>query len=295
MASVEEVQDRFPMTDGFELFYRCWRKRAFVEGVVIAIHGGGGHSGEFHVLGPQLASEGIQIYAVDLRGFGNSKEEGLPRGDTRDFARHLQDLGDTVRHVRKKHPGKKLVVLGYSLGGCYALWYAANYPEALDGLVLAAPGIVVRTLSARRCAVVLFLGNLLAPHRMYNVARSAFMKSRDPALLRLQQQDPLATWQLSFGYLAHIKKTLVDKALEHAARIDKPTLILQGDADVSVLPHGAQRLYHRLKAPTKALQTFPDADHQFYGIFTPIPFGAEQDPAKQAHVVSVIRDWLKTH
>jgi alpha-beta hydrolase superfamily lysophospholipase len=296
MASVEEVQDYIPMTDGFSLFYRGWRKRALVEHVIVAIHGGGGHSDEFRVLGPRLADEGNIVYAVDLRGFGNSQEEGLPRGDTRDFARHLQDLDDMIRHVRKKHPGKRLVVLGYSLGGCYALWYAAHYVDVVDSLVLVAPGIVVRTLSSRRYALLLAFASLLVPRRMFDVAKSSFVKGRDPHRLRqLQQKDPLSTWQLSFSYLAHVKKTLVDPALTHAAHIATPTLVLQGDADRSALPHGARRLHDCLRATDKTLHTVPDADHTFYDIFTAVPSRANPDPARRAQVFAVITDWLKAH
>jgi alpha-beta hydrolase superfamily lysophospholipase len=236
------------------------------------------------------------VYAFDLRGFGNSQEEGIPRGDTRNFARHLQDLDDAIRHVRKKHAGKRLVILGYSLGGCYALWYAAHYPDALDGLVLAAPGIVIRTLSTRRYALLLALANLLTPRRLFDLSKSSFVKGRDlEHIEQLQQQDPLGTWQLSYGYLANIKKTLVDPALTHAAHIATPTLILQGDTDQSALPHGARRLHDSLRATDKALHTFPNCDHTFYDIFSPVPSRMEPDPAHRAHVFSVIDDWLKRH
>lgn len=295
MADVGEVQDHFTMTDGFNLFYRCWLKRALVERVVVGIHGGGDHSGDFRAIGPQLASDGNQVYAFDLRGFGNSQEQELPRGDTRDFTRHLKDIDDAIQHVKKKHPGKKLYVLGYSMGGCYALWYAARYPDALDGLVLVAPAIVVRVLSSRQAAIQLSLANLVAPRRMLDVSRSSYVEGRNPELLKLQLQDPLGTGKLSYRYLANIRKTLMDKALENAARIEKPTLILQGDADVSALPHGAKRLHESLKSKDKTIQTFPDADHRFYDIFTPVPLRAEQDPAKMEQVFSVIKDWLRAH
>lgn len=296
MASVEEVQDHVSMTDGFPLFYRGWRKRALVEHVIVAIHGGGGHSDEFRVLGPRLADEGNIVYAVDLRGFGNSQEKGLPRGDTRDFARHLQDLDDMIRHVRKKHAGKRLVVLGYSLGGCYALWYAAHYSDMVNGLVLAAPSIVVRTLSSRRYALLLAVASLLVPRRMLDVTKPSFVKGRNPDRLRqLQQQDPLSTWQLSFSYLAHIKEILVDRTLTHAAHIATPTLILQGGADRSALPHGARRLHDCLRATDKTLHTVPDADHTFYDIFTTVPSHVEPDPAKRIPVFAVITAWLKAH
>jgi len=293
--SVEEVQDHFKMTDGFNLFYRCWRKSGEIERVVVGIHGGGDHSGDFRVIGPQLASDGNQVYAFDLRGFGNSQEEGIPRGDTRDFKRHLQDIDDTIGHVKRNHPNKKIYVLGYSMGGCYALWYAAKYPDSLDGLVLVAPAIIVRILSTRKTAIELFFANLFAPRRMLDVLKSSYVEDRDPEVIKLQLQDPLGTWKLSFRYLANMRKTLMDKALENASHIQKPTLILQGEADVSALPHGAKRLYESLKTEDKSIKTFSDADHYFYDIFSAVPLHAKYDPAKIEHLFSIVKDWLKTH
>lgn len=294
MVNVEEVQDYFKMTDGFNLFYRCWKASGEIERLVVGIHGGGDHSGNFRVIGPQLASDGNQVYAFDLRGFGNSQEEELPRGDTRNFKRHLQDIEDAIRHVRKSHPSKKVYVLGYSMGGCYALWYAARYPDFLDGLVLAAPALMVRTLSTRKTSIVLLFANLFVPRRMFDVLKSSYAEGRDPEALKLLLQDPSSTWKLSYGYLANIK-TLMDRALENASHVEKPTLILQGDADVSTQPYGAKRLYEIMRTRDKSIQTFPDADHRLYEIFSPVPLHAKCDSTETERLFSIVKDWLKAH
>jgi len=84
-------------------------------------------------------------------GFGNSQEEELPRGCVSDFDRHLQYIDDFVVHLGGLHKGKKLHLLGHSLGGVYALWYAANHPDALDGLVLAAPAVTSALGDRKKC------------------------------------------------------------------------------------------------------------------------------------------------
>ena len=129
------------MTDGFGLFYRRWgREGAEVRRAVICIHGLPGQADQFQLLARDLVSEGSEVYAIDLRGFGNSVEQGLPRGDTRNFQRHLQDLDEVIENVCRKHQGKEIFLLGYSVGGNYAVWYAARHPGSLDGLILLAPG-----------------------------------------------------------------------------------------------------------------------------------------------------------
>ncbi|TFG98174.1 alpha/beta fold hydrolase [Candidatus Thorarchaeota archaeon] len=293
--SAREIQEHYRMTDGFNLFYRCWGASGEIKRVVVCIHGGGDHSGYFRVIGPQLSSDGNQVYAIDLRGFGNSQEDGLPRGDTRNFKRHLQDLDDTLGQIRRSHPGKKIYLLGHSMGGCYVLWYAANYRDSLDGLMLAAPAIIVRMLSTRKALIVLSLANLFAPRKMYDPFGSSYVEGRDPEVITTMLQDPLGTSKLSFSYLAKIRKTLMDRALKNASHIEKPTLVLQGEADISALPEGARRLYERLRTKDKSIQTFPDADHHFYDIFSSAPLRPKYDSAIIEHLFSVIMNWLNTH
>jgi alpha-beta hydrolase superfamily lysophospholipase len=118
-------------------------------------------------MGQELAADGAEVYALDLRGFENSKEEGLSRGDTRNFKRHLKDVNEVVDFVRKSHPGKGVYMFGHSIGGCYTLWYAANHPDSLDGIILAAPAIVLAPgISGRDYIRFLFL-LLFAPKTTY--------------------------------------------------------------------------------------------------------------------------------
>jgi alpha-beta hydrolase superfamily lysophospholipase len=290
-----EVQDHFKMTDGFNLFYRCWGASAEIKRVVVCIHGLGLHSGWFKIIGPKLADDENQVYALDLRGFGNSQEEGLPKGDTRDFKRHLKDLDETVGYVQQKHPRKKVFMLGHSMGGCYTIWYAANHPDSLDGLVLAAPAIVARGLSTRKASLELSFAHLFMPRRMYDQFGSSFIEGADPEDIKVALQDPLGASKFSFRYLANIKKTLVDRALENASHIQKPILIVQGESDVAALPLGAKRLYESLRTKDKSIQTFPDATHWFYDTFNPAMPRAKYDPAKREHLSSIVKDWLRTH
>lgn len=293
--NAKEMKNHLEMTDGFKLFYRCWKASGEIKRVIVGIHGVGDHSGRFKNIGPELAADGNQIYALDLRGFGNSQEEGLPRGDTRDFNRHLQDIDETIRHVQQKHSGKKVFMLGHSLGGACTVWYAANHPDSLDGLVLAAPAVVVRGLSTRKASIQLFFASLFAPKKMYDPYKSTFLEKRDAEDIEIMLQDPLRAPKLSFRYIAHVKKTLVDRALDNASHVQKPTLILQGEADTEALPYGAKRLHESLGTKDKNIEIFPDATHWFYDTFSPATPRPKYEPQKREHLVSVIKDWLRTH
>src|SRR5674476_887216 len=93
-----ETQEHLKMADGFDLFCRHWSAVGTIERTVIFMHGIEVHSGAFRFMGPELANDTTEVYGFDRRGFGNSKEPDLRRGDTHGFERHLEDINEVVEH-----------------------------------------------------------------------------------------------------------------------------------------------------------------------------------------------------
>lgn len=280
------------MTDGFDLFYRYWRAVGEMKKSVICIHGIGGHSEVFRFIGQDLAESGIEAYALDLRGFGNSKEEALPRGDTSDFNRHLQDLYEVVDFVRKRHPENKVYMFGWSLGVLYVLWYSANYPDSLDGIILAAPywvGFMPRIYSSKIPSML-----RSAPSTIYDSYKTWSQDFKESEEGKILLQDPLFTTKRSWRWLGGVKKTLSGKALQNASQIEKPTLIILGEKDDIEIRKGAKQLLESLAAKDKLIKAFSDADHFFYHALF-FKATAKHDPAKRKQVTSAVKNWLKAH
>ncbi len=72
-------------------------------------------------------------------------------------------------------------------------------------------------------------------------------------------------------------------------------MILQGGADNVVNGGGIEALYAQLAAGDKLLQVFADAGHWFYDVLSPAVPRAKFSEAKREQVVSVIKNWLKSH
>jgi alpha-beta hydrolase superfamily lysophospholipase len=288
---VEEVHENFRMSDGFSLFFRSW-KPAEETNKIICIHGMGSHSGAFKPIGEALAKDGIEVCGLDLRGFGNSIEEGLPRGDTRNFSRHMQDLDEAVNLVRKRSKNTKVYMLGHSLGGCYALWYAANYPDALDGLILVAPAVEVRPRIAKKDLIRFSFLLFSAPETM--IETMAFLAESEEPIYQEKEffDNSLQTTRFSVRWLSGIGRNLMrEKPFENAAKTKKPTIIVQGEADQDAFPKGATRLYNSLAVENKALKMFPDADHSLYNSILRIR-PSEKNLEKREIVFKTIKDWL---
>ncbi len=304
--SMGEVQDHFKMTDGFDLSFRHWGTLGEVKRVVVCIHGIGEHSEFFRSIGQNLASDGgAEVYAIDLRGFGNSKEEGLSIGDTSNFKKYLQDVAEVVEYVRAKHPGKKLFMFGHSMGGLHTLWYAANKPNPPDGVILAGSSVTSRagkvsvadTSLLIRFGIPLVFNLLFARKAMFDIYKPALKKFKKSQEFKDYQEslvnDSLYSGKFSWRYLASTV-TLLRKAPRNAARTNVPTLMIQGGADGIVAPTGAKKIFEKLPSKDKLFRTFADADHYFYHVIFPTAT-SKYDLGQKKQVTNAIGDWLKTH
>lgn len=267
--SVAASKAYFVASDGFKIAYRHW-KAVSSRRVVVCIHGLGDYSGWFSNVAPELVADSSEVYALDLRGFGESLSKGSQRGVVTDFERHLQDIDDFVKYLRGRNKGKALFLFGHSLGGAYSLWYAAHFPDSVDGLVLAAPAVIC------------------------NLDVATATRKRDPEEVAIMQNDPFETTVLLESYLSKAI-SLVNASLKNAQNIKKPVLILQGSDDIIVAEQCAKELYAKLASPNKKLVIFEGAGHWLHDALCPVAPRSKCDSKERQQFVSAIKKWLRSH
>jgi pimeloyl-ACP methyl ester carboxylesterase len=106
-----------------DLYYRKEGKGP----VVVVIHGLYGSSDNWMNMGKRLA-ENHTVYMIDQRNHGRS-----PFADEHTFDAMRDDLAAFF----KKHQIEKATLLGHSMGGKTAMWFAADYPGKVEKLVIA--------------------------------------------------------------------------------------------------------------------------------------------------------------
>jgi len=97
------------------------------EGTLILLHGNLSSSIWWDLLLEEFAGK-MTIYAVDLRGFGDSSYfESIDS---------IKDFSEDLRLFRKAMGIEKCALSGWSLGGAVAMRHAIDHPQAVEKLVL---------------------------------------------------------------------------------------------------------------------------------------------------------------
>ena len=94
---------------------------------IIIIHGLYGSSDNWLNIGKRLNSK-FTVYMIDLRNHGRS-----PFSDVHTF----NDMKADINEFFYRHSIQKATILGHSMGGKAAMWFAGDYPEKIEKLIIA--------------------------------------------------------------------------------------------------------------------------------------------------------------
>ena len=128
----------FDAADGLKIFTYRWLPSGPVRGVLQISHGMGEHALRYRTPLQPLLDAGIAIYANDHRGHGRTATNKSELGDfgAAGFAGLVDDMARLSKIARREHPGRKLILLGHSMGSFAAQIYVVEHSALIDGLVL---------------------------------------------------------------------------------------------------------------------------------------------------------------
>jgi alpha-beta hydrolase superfamily lysophospholipase len=125
-------------SDGAQLHVRAWLPPR-VRGVVQIAHGAAEHGQRYARVAKALAEAGYAVYANDHRGHGltvRSPDELGRLAETGGWDRCVADLAELNEHIRDRHAGAGVTLMGHSMGSFLAQQYLVEYGETLTALVL---------------------------------------------------------------------------------------------------------------------------------------------------------------
>ncbi len=206
---------------------------------VLLVHGWIGSGALWDLMLPGLAGA-FRVVVPDLPGHGDS---GIPRG----FSFDLGGFSDFLDTVREELSLSRIGLVGHSMGGSIALFYAANHPEVVKGLVLMDAPASTRALTWP--ARLPFLERALAVlHYFWSpgiVSRMIKSSVRHPERLPGEWLARAGEQASKLKRQALLETTRLVRHLDldrEASGVLVPTLVMHGDRDGSVKLSEAYRL-----------------------------------------------------
>jgi acylglycerol lipase len=253
-AAPQLAEDKMIMADGTALPLRVWLPKGDIKAVVLAVHGFNDYSNAFEGPARALAAYGIATYAYDQRGFGAAPLHGLWPGRWQ----LADDLATASRLVRARHPGRKVYIMGESMGAAVAIVAMTGEtgtprPDA-DGLILVAPAVWGRQTMGLLERGALAVGMRLMP--TLTVSGRGIIRitpSDNNEMLRGLARDPLVIKSTRIDAIYGLVD-LMDAAFASAPRLDMPLLYLYGQRDEIVPKTPTELMIEHLPAASRPLQ-----------------------------------------
>jgi len=224
-----------------------WRDLGGGSPVVLLLHGFRGDRASMVPRARVLVAAGFSVLLIDQQGHGETPGELITLG-----WRESADARAARDWIRAQAPGRRVGVIGVSLGGASVLLGAQ--PAGFDAVVLEAVYPRVRRAVENRVALRLgALKHVLAPLLLVQI---------EPRLhVRVEQLEPIRS----------------------IAKLGAPVMVVGGSRDAHTREEETRELYAAAAEP-RALWIVPGAAHQDFSRYDP--------PGYDAHVVEFLRKWL---
>lgn len=248
--------------DGVELVLHRWPADGDgpPRATVALVHGLAEHAGRYAELARRLNAAGIALFAVDLRGHGQSPGA---RAWVEQFDEYLLDaealLGVAARG------GGPLFLMGHSMGGTISALYAVerlgDEGPAIAGLILSSAALVPgRDVPRVLIALSRIISRLLP--RLPTMKVDATWLSRDPAAVEANRADPLVHHG---GIPARTGAGILDamnRIERRRANLRLPVLVFHGTADKLTEPDGSREFSKHVGSADRMLVLHEGSYHE---------------------------------
>jgi acylglycerol lipase len=276
---VEHKESTFETRDGLRLFEQSWIPAGESKAAVVIVHGFAEHSSRYKHVANYLTDRNYSVHSFDLRGHGRSEGE---RAFIRSFDNYLNDLELFLSRLQEREPGRRVFVLGHSMGGSISSLYTITRKPNLRGLILSAPALKISdSISPFLVRLSVLIGHLLPKLRTIKLDSKAI--SRDPEVVKSYDSD-------SFVYRGGIPALSGAEMVQATNRIQArmseislPLLIMHGTADALTDVEGSRQLNAGACSTDKTLKLYENLYHEILN-----------EPEK-AQVLDDMVLWLDSH
>lgn len=241
--------------DGVTLFVRTWRPVQSARAVVIVVPGFKSHSRYYEWIATRLIKSNLAVYAVDLRGRGNS---GGERYFIESFSDYVNDVHAVVNLARTEHKDVPVYLLGHSAGGVVAAEYALKHVSLVAGVITESAAFQVPAPDFALAAIK-GISRLLPRTPILKLPHQAF--SRDPDAVRTLDEDVLVAEEVQPAKTIAEMVRANERLRRESSKITLPLLILHGTADSVTKESGSQWLYEAAGSRDKTFKRYEGHFH----------------------------------
>jgi acylglycerol lipase len=241
--------------NGLRLAFRSWRPEGAARGVIMVVPGFNAHSGYYEWVAEQFVADGLAVYAVDLRGRGNSDGE---RFYVETFENYVHDVEAVMAIVKSRESGLPIFMLGHSAGGVVSCLYTLDHQGELAGLICES---FAYELPAPDFVLAVFKGlSHVAPHaHVLHLPNETF--SRDPTAVEAMNNDPLIAHETQPTQTMAAMVRADERLKKEFPLITLPLLILHGTLDKNTRSSGSQHFYDMTGSADKTLKFYEGGFH----------------------------------
>lgn len=253
-------QSTLSSNSGCRIYTQNWQPSDEPKAVLILVHGLAEHSNRYVGIANYFTEQGYAVYALDHEGHGHS--QGL-RGYINSFDDFLTTLDQYLNNIANQHPGKKLFLVGHSMGGVISSAYLLEHQQKLAGCILSGAALATGDVISPVQKVVLNTLSKVLP-KLPVLQLEANDVCHDPAVVEAYKNDPhVFTGKIRVRLITEILRT-ADRVLKYAANISLPMLILHGGDDKMASPSGSEKLYAGISSSDKTLKIYPGLYHEIF-------------------------------
>lgn len=238
------------------IIYKRWVAQPS-KAVLLLVHGLGAHSGRWLFLADFFLKNNISSYSLELRGFGETR--GL-RGHVDSLNVYFEDIRRLHRIIKEENPGRKIFILGESLGGVIAFLTAIYEPDLVSGLICISPAFKSRLKLSPLGYLDIFLSAIYNPKKQFHMPFNSGMCTRDTDYQKAMDADErelrLASARLLFGIALSQARSILLKE-----RLTTPVLFLVAGQDKLVDPAASLSIFKGLKLKDKTIIEYPAMYH----------------------------------
>lgn len=227
--------------------------------LLICIHGIALCSQSYDSTASQLGNAGINVYAIDVRGFSSSGEAN----SRLDLPATLNDIANLIEQLKSHFPGTPVFILGESMGGNIALRFAELHQNMVDGIICSAPSgrlnkqrlLVLRSLA-------LSLLTLRSPQKLF--AASIINQSTTLSDLRRHiKENPEHRRNYSLPEVKQFLKFVKQSWRDRSKVSTKRLLMVQGFKDKLAVPCETAAMFRQIPV-RKTLAVMTDQEHLIF-------------------------------